>query len=348
MKMCQAFTDNGHELILLAPDQKEKYENSVNNIYDFYNVKGGFRIIKLSVPKIRVRSLVYTYNVFKQLLLNKPDLVYGRCDRGCYISALMGFKTIFESHDPMRRSKKFHKLMKNKNLIKIVAISQVLKKRLLAGGHRDEDKIQVAHDGADEADDLETKAELGGDASNLKIGYVGNLYHGKGMEIIERIVHIVPDDIEFHIIGGQENDIEYWKSKIRIKNVYFHGFVPQSKIGNYINALDICMLPNQKVVYGFREGKEKGEDIGDFTSPLKMFEYMAHGKPIIASNLKVLNEVLNEENAVLVDPENETEWVDAIDRLKDRNFREAISRKALEASINYTWKNRAKNIIDAI
>lgn len=347
VKMCQAFTDNGHEVVLLAPDHKEKYEISIEDVFEFYNVRGGFKIVKLMTPKIRIRSIVRTLSVLKNLLLYKPDLVYGRDVRGCYVSSRLGFDTIFEAHDPMKGDKKFHKLIKSKNLKKLVVISRALKDIFLDDGILSEDKIQVAHDGADEVTDFETEAELDGKQSNLKIGYVGHLYQGKGIEVIEKIAAKVSPEIEFHIVGGLEEDIAYWKNRIHSRNVYFYGFVPQAEISGYINALDICMLPNQKVVYGYREGDEKGENIGDFTSPLKMFEYMAHRKPIIASDLEVLKEVLNDEIAVFADPADENQWIDAIDRLTDKDLRETISRKALEVFKNYTWKNRANKILSS-
>jgi len=344
MKMCQAFADNGHEVILLAPDYKDKYEKGINNIYEFYNVKGNFEIVKLTIPKIRVRSLVYTLSIFKHLFSNKPELVYGRCIRGCYISSLIGFKTIFESHTLKRGSNKFLKLIKSKNFQKLVVISQALKDAYITSGYLNKDNIQVAHDGADEVNDFEIKAKLKGKKNNLKVGYVGHLYQGKGIEIVETIADKVSDDIEFHIIGGLQNDIEYWSNKINSKNVYFYGFVPQTKISSYINSLDICMLPNQKAVYGYNDGKNKGTNIGDFTSPLKMFEYMAHKKPIIASDLKVLKEILNNNIAIIANPEDGNEWIEAINKLKDKYLRETISQKAFKEFKNYTWKNRANKV----
>ncbi|MEA3437529.1 MAG: glycosyltransferase [Thermodesulfobacteriota bacterium] len=342
MKMCQAFADNGHEVTLLAPDHKDQYEKNITSIYDFYGVRRNFKIIKIPIPKIRVRTLVYTFSILKHLFFNKPELVYGRCLRGCYISSLTGFKTIFESH---KLEWGIIKLTKSKNFEKLVVISQALKDRYATDGQINERMIQVVHDGADKVNDFETKAKLKGKKNNLKVGYVGHLYQGKGMEVIEKISDKVSDDIEFHIIGGMKNDIEFWSNTICSKNVYFYGFVSQSKVSSYINSLDICILPNQKIVRGYGAGKNIGSNIGDFTSPLKMFEYMAHKKPIIASDLKVLKEVLNDDIALLVNPENGNQWIDAINKLKDKNLRETISNNAIKEFNNYTWKNRANKVL---
>ena len=86
-------------------------------------------------------------------------------------------------------------------------------------------------------------------------------------------------------------------------------------------------------------------NISKFTSPLKVFEYMSHKKAIIASDLPVLKEVLNEKNSILVKYDSESEWIDAIEKLKDSNNREIISKQALSDFSAYTWKERVKNII---
>ena len=58
MKMCQAFADNGHEIILLAPDSKNEYEKDINDIYDNYGVRKNFKIKKLYHPDIKVGVII--------------------------------------------------------------------------------------------------------------------------------------------------------------------------------------------------------------------------------------------------------------------------------------------------
>ena len=43
MKMCQAFSENGHKVVLLAPDIKQKYERGINNVFEFYGVKNSLK-----------------------------------------------------------------------------------------------------------------------------------------------------------------------------------------------------------------------------------------------------------------------------------------------------------------
>ncbi len=53
MKMCQAFSENDHEVTLLAPDRKNEYEKKVNDIYEYYGIKKNFHIKKLGSPNIK-------------------------------------------------------------------------------------------------------------------------------------------------------------------------------------------------------------------------------------------------------------------------------------------------------
>ena len=64
MKMCQAFADNGHEVVLLAPDRKFQYEKKIHDIYDFYGVKKNFVIKKLWYPNIKGNFLIYTFYIY--------------------------------------------------------------------------------------------------------------------------------------------------------------------------------------------------------------------------------------------------------------------------------------------
>ena len=352
IKMCEAFSDQGHEVVLLAPEMHDKYEKNVLNVYEFYGVKRNFEIKKLWCPKIKLRVFFYTLSIFFYLFLNKRfNLVYGRFLYGCYVATLLKNDIIFETHIPNYKKKKyelkiFEKIIKSKYLKKFVVISQSLKEMFLENGYLNESIIHVAHDGADEVLDFYNKIELLGNKKNLKVGYVGHLYKGKGMEVIASIAKKIDDDIEIHIVGGLDKDICYWKKKITNKNIYFYGHVPHKEIGQYINALDICLLPNQKIVLPF--GADQSSDsinISHYTSPLKLFEYMSHKKAIIASDLKVLKEVLNSKNSILINPSDINGWINAIRELKDISKREKIANHAYIDFRKYTWSFRIKNIL---
>jgi len=353
IKMCQALADNGHEVVLLAPDVKGQYERDVDDIYEYYGVRKNFEIKKLWHPDIKVGAFLYTLAIFFYLCINKSfNLVYGRFLHGCYVATLLQNKVIFESHAPIFNNKNhrltvFKKLIKNRYFKKMIVISQALKNMYLENGYLNDSKIQVAHDGADEVTNFNSKIELLGVKENLKVGYVGHLYKGKGMEVIASMANKLDDDVEIHIIGGLEKDIKLWKKKIFSKNIYFYGFIPHKKVSNYINALDVCLLPNQKIVFAYGSDSSKANmNISTFTSPLKLFEYMSHKKPIIASDLPVIREVLNEKNSILVKYNDIKLWISSIQKLKNLKKRQYIGNQALSDFYTYSWKNRALLVIN--
>ena len=194
----------------------------------------------------------------------------------------------------------------------------------------------MAHDGATTF--VETSKLLSD--KNIKVGYVGHLYKGRGIDIIIECANKL-NNVDFHVVGGSEKDIEYWKH-ISNDKVHFHGFVPPSLVNKYINSFDILLAPYQNSVSVFGG---KG-DTSKYMSPLKIFEYMSSGKTIIVSDLPVLREVLNDQNSVIVQPDNIDEWVLAIKHCLSESFRKKLSKQVIEDFKQYTWFNRANNILN--
>lgn len=346
MKMCQAFADNGHKVVLLAPDIKDKYEKGVENVYDYYGVKKNFKIRKLFHPNLRAGAFLYIISIFFYLMINlRFDLVYGRFLHGIYVATIFNYKVIYEAHLPASNKNDhrlivFKKLIKSENFLKMVVISQALKKIYLNKGYLNAEKIQVAHDGADTVENLDSKIELLGKKHDLKVGYVGHLYKGRGIEIIIECAKRL-NYINFYLVGGLKEDIEYWESytkNLNLNNIFFYGFVTPKETIKYRNSFDILLAPYAKKVSIL--GDHNG-DTSKFMSPLKIFEYMSHKKPIIVSDLPVIREVLNEKNSILVECDDIELWINSIKKLEDPKNRELIANQALSDFYNYSWKNRA-------
>ncbi len=102
-------------------------------------------------------------------------------------------------------------------------------------------------------------------------------------------------DITFLIIGGEAGQISQLKSAVEsrgLKNIYVLGFIPNAELPLYQAACDVLMMPYQGHV-----AASSGGDISRYLSPMKLFEYMACGRAILASDLPVLKEVLNAQNS---------------------------------------------------
>ncbi|MEK6477768.1 glycosyltransferase [Catalinimonas sp. 4WD22] len=349
MKMCQAFSKNGHEVYLLVPDNKEEYEKNITDIFEFYQVEPVFKVIKLPFLKLKGKILVFWLFLIYELVKIRPDLVYSRYVSGVFFASKLGFNCTFEAHNVIwdeasRDILHFNKLIQSKHFKYLVVISEKLKEAYLQKNLIDESKVIVAHDGADPAPPHSDLENWPGRKGVLQVGYVGHLYQGKGMEIVYAIAPALPN-MDFHIIGGYDQDIVYWKSKIPHQNVHFHGFVSQDRLSAYLHQLDICLLPNQKKVN--THGLLK-KDIGHYTSPLKMFDYMAHKKTIVASDLPVLREVLqHEKNAWLCPPAKPQAWIKSLDFLeKNEVLRTKLAECAWQDFMtHYTWKQRAIKVL---
>ena len=121
----------------------------------------------------------------------------------------------------------------------------------------------------------------------LKAGYVGHLYRGRGVELIAKLAERC-SWAEFHVIGGMQKDIDEWRGRCAgIANIVFHGFCPPAQVQSHMARLDVMLAPYQRRVATFGGGR----DTSQWMSPMKIFEYMAAGKPMIASDLPVLREI---------------------------------------------------------
>ena len=348
MKMCQALANTGFEVVLLAPNIKKQYEKNVKNIYEFYGVKNNFLIKKLWHPNFKIGAVIYAISIFFYILMNNEfKLIYGRFLLGCYIATFLKKKVFFETHTPIYEVKNFNYLIFKKIIIskyfkKLIVISNSLKRMYLENGYLNNSKIQVAHDGADEVVNYKIKRNLFGNKNSLKVGYVGHLYKGRGIDLIIECAKFL-NDVTFHVVGGMEKDISYWKNhlnNLNLSNIFFYGFVSPLTSIEFKNSFDVFLAPYGTKVSVFGNTG----DTSKFMSPLKIFEYMAHKKPIIASNLPALREVLNSKNSILVNSENIKDWVNAINVLREEKKREELASNAYRDFKKYSWKNRVFEI----
>ena len=344
VKIAEALSKNGHEVLLLAPKASTYREEELKK---FYNISYDFKVKLFRSYRGMGSGIINPLCIIFSLSFRRTDLIIINSLNVALFATLIGLKIIYDAHGFKPAKKKYQKWMikrffKSKNLIKLVVVTNSLKEIYINAGVS-ENKIFVIRNGTGEVQSLLTKSEIV-NSSTFNVGYIGHLYKGKGMEVIESIAPELPN-INFHIVGGHEQDIAYWKNNLKSPNVIFHGFVNQSELSQYINSFDVCLLPNQLHVDG--SGRR---DIGSITCPMKMFDYMAHKKPIIASDLPVLREVLDDKMAIFCNPNNPKEWITAILKLQnDKTLRTRLADKAYQVFEEcYTWKKRAEKLIESV
>lgn len=237
--------------------------------------------------------------------------------------------------------------------VQVVVISEMLRRDLMRHVGKRVASIHVLHDAAPDMSAPPTEDERTSfrlellpdqvEREGFVCGYVGHLYPGRGIEIIEVLARECPD-VLFLAVGGNDSDVTARRSKNVAPNLRFLGHVPHPVARRAMSAVDLLLMPYQEQVsIGLA-----GHDTGRWMSPMKMFEYMASGTPFVASDLPVLREVLRDgENAVLIQSDDLPAWRRGILALRDDPVRrQALAEHAFsEYKAHYTWQGRAKQII---
>ncbi len=192
----------------------------------------------------------------------------------------------------------------------------------------------------------EARARLGLE-KGMWIVYVGGLYEGRGLETLFKGVAALP--AQLLIVGGRDSDeVAAWRARAKslgADNVHFVGYQTPARVPLYLFAADILAMP-----YSAHTLTPSGEDTTRWMSPLKLYEYLAAGRPIVASDLPALRYVLTDnENALLATPDDEQALCEAFDQLlKDESLRERLAANARAIAQRSTWLARAKKILECI
>lgn len=291
------------------------------------------------------------YGLISALLVSKKhtDIVYARCPHSAFFALMKKIPIIYEVHNiPTSRARWLLErvLFRSSYVILTVAITESLR-RDYAKLYSTEGSIKmlVAPDGAELPDnsDAATYSQVNESSSTLVLGYVGSFWPGKGIEIVRELAGRL-QDIEFRLIGGDPDMIQRLRS-VRERNVSYEERVPHAHVAALMRQCDVLLLPAKR-----RVEVKGGGDVAKYTSPLKLFEYMGSGRPIISSDLPVLREVLDSgRNCLLANPDNIGEWVDCVNQLRNGEQRTRLADAALNDLRNkYTWDHRAARIIRAI
>lgn len=347
MKMCEAYSKLGHEVFLI---------NSFNGhtedeILSAYGIKYKFKIKQIKISKEKSGNVSYAMKSAAYVKRNHPDIVLGRSVTALSTLCLLGCKTTIDLHGPVWEFNKldyflFRKVLKNKNLNKITVNSQALKDMYIAKGLYRAKNIVVAHNGSDvfHGDTNGSKLKVGFSEDRLNIGYFGSLYSGRGVDLIVKLAK-KNDDMDFHLFGGSDFEVNEWKSKTlnRLNNIHFHGHIPHGDVALYRSKCDVLLAPYSSSSVTVAGG---GGDSSKYMNPIKIVEYMSSGKAIITSNIPVLKEVLGTEGAWFADPNKIEEWQKALFYLKSQNVRDkygAVVIKKFKEGL--TWEARAKKLL---
>ena len=356
VKMAGSFADAGVNLELVLPTRKNQEFKNVD-IHTHYDVQNNFKITKIktfdptflfkfpSGTYIKIQTLLFIKSLrkyFKQAEIAQDDILYTRDQYLIPLLLKFSKNVVWEVHDLPRNKAKYARYWKKCS--KVITITQGLSDELEQLGI-DHEKIMVAPDGVDlkifgqvtqSPADLRDKLSLPKDKKIVL--YTGHLYDWKGAQVLAQAADQIDKSAIVVFLGGIDSDITKFKSQYgQQENIQILDRVEHSQVPEYLQAADVLVLPNSS----------KTQISVKYTSPLKLFEYMTAKKPIVASALPSIREILNKENSMLVAPDDPEILARGINKvLVDPALAEKISSHAYSEVGQYSWAQRGKNILD--
>ena len=367
MKMTQALAAIGHTVCLLAPQTPggpiDLGVPDWDQLAHHYGLQHAFPIEWLPASP-RLRRYDFSWRAVSRARRWQADLIYTRLPQAAALASQMSLPTVLVIHDIPQGAlgpQVLRLFLKGKGAYRLVVITQALAADLQSrfGLAADSPLTVIAPDGVD----LEryaglpapeqarlalarsTTAEWGAalKAERFTAGYTGHLYAGRGVEMLLEVAARLPE-MNFLIAGGEPQDVERVRlqaQSARLKNLLLTGFVPNADLPRYQAACDVLIMPYQR-----RVAASSGGDISRYLSPMKLFEYLACERPILSSDLPVLQEVLHPKNALLLPGDDIGAWVAALQKLQaEPGLRRQLATQAREDARQYTWEARASKIL---
>jgi glycosyltransferase involved in cell wall biosynthesis len=350
MKACHGLMQNGHEVRLFLPGEEQIAWDALAGLY---GLETEFQITWLKSRRL-YRRYEFSFNAVRQAKDWGAGVVYTWLPQAGLFSLERGIPSILEVHDRLKGTLGpwvFSRFCRHSGRKRLAVITNALLKVLETenGIHPSAEEVVITPNGV-EWERFANQPEPGEARYQLNFpqkptaAFSGHFYPGRGTNLLYSLAQALPQ-IQFLWIGGREEDIDYWKSKLQteqVVNVVLTGFVENSRLPLHLAAADVLLIPFERRIEG-----SSGGNSADICSPMKLFEYMATGRAILTSDLPVIHEVLNETNACFAPPEDLPAWLQNLSGLfDDPNLRKRIAQNARKDAQQYSWKERERKALE--
>jgi glycosyltransferase involved in cell wall biosynthesis len=334
-------------VVLLVPRRRgrgtpEPLPQGVRAVYlptlDLFNIPILERIaFPLTNIFFSLACLVYLF-----FCLEEKDIVDTNEALPAIAASLLTRNIIFEVHDFPER---FHTLYSFlfKRIRLVLSTNKWKREQLIQRFALPDEQVLLERNGVDVDQFAPQSQATAREALTLSkdetiVVYTGHLYGWKGVETLAEAALLLPD-IALYVVGGAPQDVARFVERYPAKNIHAVGYRPHDEIPLWQAAADVLVLPNT--------GEE--EISAHYTSPMKLFEYMASGRPIVASNVPSIAEVLSNENAYLVAPDDAHALANTITYALTHHEESAQKATAAHAAVAFhAWGSRAERIFAAI
>jgi len=366
MKMCESFALAGHAVELVLPKRKNPHFESVD-AFHYYDIKKNFEIVFVPCPDLItitgrlprllglllgiIQNWLYARAVYGHLQKQHGAIIFSREHRLLYFLRTLPNKLVYEVHDfPERHKSWYQKLFERVDIV--VVTNQWKKNEITKRFGTAEEKIFVAPNAIDvEAyahplSKQEARQKLSISQNKKIVLYMGGFQRWKGVYVLGEALQYLSNDIEVIFVGGgAEPDrglfIE-WLGQQGNDNFFVHDHVEHQYVPLWLWAADVLALP----------GTAEDKNAFYYTSPLKLFEYIASGRPVVMTDVPAVREVferfgLDIPAAYVVPPDNAHVLAVALNNSIEQK---GVSWPVLASHklFLHTWQARARGIADFI
>ncbi|MGD0711205.1 MAG: glycosyltransferase family 4 protein [Bacteroidales bacterium] len=338
-KECNSLSESGYDTILIVPSEKNNVINNITIVaLPFY--KNRYLRFFIGNAQAFIKSLKTKSNIFH---FHDPELMFLGVLLKCF-----GKKVIYDIHEDVSKQMLYKDWIKMKFTRKlasllIYAFEQFccLFYNCIITATEDISKKFPKHKTIVIRNfpilKLINNSEIDKKDRPFICVYAGGLSRIRGIKEIIEAIGIIDKEIELWLFGKFDNEeyFEECKKTIGWKNVKYRGFIKMNEVYNYIAQSDVGL----STLYPIKNY---------LTSlPVKAFEYMAHGKPVIMSDFPYWKEVFKD-CALFVNPYNSSEIAKCISVcIDDKLLLAKLGNNGRNKVLTeYSWENESKKLIN--
>lgn len=337
LKMCDAFSQNNFKVKLLIINT-----NTIRfkDIKKDHLLKSNFNIIGAhnSINSLNPITRIFFAIKIIFLLKNKDEVIFSRSVLVSIFLSVLKIKSILEIHQP---NSGFTNLLFNFYRKKILKNTKfvLINKNLNSFFLLKKKQFIVADDGVD-LKDFKNKQKIKYKNSCV---YTGSLFQGKGIDIILKLAKKL-SHLSFYVYGDLLTAPTNILDKcLKLKNIKLLGHVKYSRIPNILKSHKIIIMPYSRNVFG----NHKYANIGKYMSPLKLFDYLAAGRIILASENSSYNHILKDNiNSILCNSSNSDKWLKKFKKISQNkiNIRK-LKKNSIKTAKLFSWHYRIDKIV---
>jgi glycosyltransferase involved in cell wall biosynthesis len=346
MQTIAALSRQGVEATLVLPCAPGKVPNE-EAIKAYYKVQGSFRIEGFAQPFTTQSDARKLYHaLFARRRARGSDVLYTRNFPALFAAASAAMPFAYETYRPWFDQFRVLRPMFRASLNRPHCLGAVLHSSYAAARYASlrvsTDRLLVAHNGYDPemvrraGTQSEARQALGLSSARPIVAYTGHVNATKGIDSIIQLAKRVPRAL-FLLVGhdGKAGMTE-WLAK-GVENITLVPWQAFDRVALYLAAADVLLLPPSNRGLAI---------VGNTVLPMKLFQYLAAARPILAPRTPDVVELLRDgENARLVDIGDVPAFAQALERLlDDQALRERLSQGARASSAELTWDARAKKL----